>query len=274
MKITFIEKTAITVIFFVALLFVFPKNLFIGDISNLFTAVSLLFGILAGFFIAATLSNYFRLQSLVAEETTQLGTIYVKAVLLEPKIKKELEDAIDSYARAEFDYELHEYIDNTWREFENIVKATEKIKKRETSLFTNFIDSIARLSTIRQEISLTARKILGLGHWIVLIILAAMVIFLSYIMKTPTVTSSIFTVLISAATCLVLFLLYEIDSNFFAEERLAFTSFERVFHDIGKLPYYPEESIKKGRIKLKGKYRIGILESKKPIKRRIEIREF
>jgi hypothetical protein len=57
---------------------------------------------------------------------------------------------------------------------------------------------------------------------------------------------------------IILFLLNDVDGNTFAEEKLAFEIYQDVFVRIGKLPYYPEFSVLKGRIKLpKGKIRLG-----------------
>jgi hypothetical protein len=80
---------------------------------------------------------------------------------------------------------------------------------------------------------------------------------------------------LSTATCLVLFLLYDIDSNFFAEEQLAYHVFQPVFKEVGGLPYYTEISLKNRRVKLsKGKYRIGVYTNyPKTFEKRIEIRE-
>ena len=99
-------------------------------------------------------------------------------------------------------------------------------------------------------------------------------IFLVYAMRTQTLASSIFAVVISVIVCLVLFLLYDIDSDLFAEEKLGFSAFERTFIEIDKMPYIPQESIQNGRFKPKGKIRVGYFQDKKSLKRIIKIEEF
>jgi hypothetical protein len=275
MRFTFIEKALIVGIFFVILLFIFPKNLIIANVSDLFTVTAIVFGILAGFFIAAALSNYFRLQTLLSEETSYLVHLYNVCKILEPNLKKEITSAIDKYLIAAFDFELVDYVDKTWKEFNNILKVTDKIKPRDSDIYGSLLEIRGNLLRVRQEITLTARKIMGTDDWITLIILAAITIFLLYVIRTPTIVSSIFTVILSSSICLVLFLLYEIDSNIFAEEKLAFEMFQRVFEEIGELPYYPLISIKSGRVKPKGKCRVGIyINYPKSLEKRIEVREF
>jgi len=274
MKTTFIEKSGIMAVLFTALLFIFPKNINIPNVSDLFTATTVLFAILTGFFIAAVLSNYFRLQSLIAEETSLWCSFYEVSITIKPKIKAELGLAIDNYLRAAFDFELSEYVGKTWDEFDKAMKVTNRIRKTDTNMYVFLLGIKGDLKKTRQEIFLTARKIMERNHWLTLIILATIIIFLVYAMRPLGVTDSILTVLISSVTCLVLFLLYDIDGNIFAEEKLAFSSFERAFKEIGKLPYYPEESIKSGRVKPKGKYRVGVLLNKETLKREIHMVEF
>jgi len=275
MRLTFIGKSVIALVIFILILYIFPKNLVIPNASDMFTAAALLFGIIAGFFIAATLTNYFRFQSLVSVETGKLVSLYNTGILLNPTLKTKLLAAIDKYLIRAFDYELHEYIENTEKDFQNVIDVTKKVKKRDSDLFVHFLEIKGNIRETRQEIMLTSRKILGVGHWIVLIILAIVVIFLIYIMRAPGTASSIFTVLIATITCLVLFLLYDIDSNYFAEKKIGFDVYERSFLELGLLPYYPFESIKKGRIKPKGKCRIGTrIGDTNLMKRKIEVVNF
>ncbi|MFH1501123.1 MAG: hypothetical protein ABIE22_04235 [archaeon] len=259
MKFNFITKTLIVSVVFTILLYLFPESLFINNVSDLFTAVALLFGIISGFFIAATLNNYFRLQSLVADETAGLISIYKLVMLLSPKLKKQINRAIDNYLIDSFDHEFEVYVDKTWDEFDEICNVVSKVKKRETDVYSQLINTQNNLIRIRQEMTLTGRRIIGLSHWITLVVLAVTTIFLLFVMNEPTLESSIFTVLLSSTTCLVLFLLYEIDSNYFAEEQIAFSVYRNAFRELGNIPYYSELDIKKRRIKLpkKGVYRLG-----------------
>lgn len=259
MRINLWQKSLLVLIVCIILLFIFPKNLVISNISEIFSAVAVIFGIIAGFFIAATFTNYFALQNSIADEISNLVSFFEISALLNPKIKEELKEAIDLYLIRLFDYELYDY-DKTWPEFEKIIKiADENIKKTDTTLYGRYLEIEQNLKKVRQSAILSARRILGPAHWAILIILAITLIFLVYIMRDAGVFSSILTVLVSSAACLILFLLFDIDSNYFAEEKLAFDTYERAFEEIGKLPYYPAESLKSKRINPRGKYRLGIL---------------
>ncbi|MEM4153049.1 MAG: hypothetical protein QXK80_02965 [Candidatus Pacearchaeota archaeon] len=275
-RLNFLEKTIITTIIFAFLVLIVPVGFIKTDISiisAILTATTVLFGILAGFFIAATLTNYFRLQSLISEETAGLIALRDKCKVIDPKIAKEVEDAIDNYLIANFDYELIDFIDNTWQEFNEIQKLTEKIR-RDTDVYSSLMDTRENLLKNRQEIALTTRQIIGIESWIILTVLALINAFLLFAIRDSSLISSIFTVLLSSATFLILFLLYDIDSNLFAEEHIAYKIYHRVFKEIGKLPYYTETSIKSGRVRPpKGEsYRIGKYENfPKSLKKKIII---
>jgi hypothetical protein len=166
---------------------------------------------------------------------------------------------MDRYLIKLFDYELYDY-DQTWPEFENVIKISDQnIKKGDTNLYARYLEVEQNLKKSRKLAILSARRILGAAHWTILIILSITLIFLVYVMRDAGIFSSILAVLISSAACLILFLLYDIDSNFFAEEKLAFDTYERAFEEIGKLPYYPQESLASQRINPKGNYRVGLL---------------
>lgn len=272
-RLNFLEKTLIATIIFVILVLFAPTGFLKIDASTILTATTVLFGILAGFFIAATLTNYSRLQSLISEETASLIALRDKCQIIEPKIVKDVEDAIDNYLIANFDYELVDFVDNTWPEFNAIQKLTEKIK-RDTDVYASLMDTRENLLKNRQEITLTTRPIIGIESWTILIVLAFVNTFILYAIRDASIVSAIFTVFLSSATFLILFLLYDIDNNLFAEEHLAYKIYQRVFKEIGKLPYYTETSIKSGRTKPpKGEsYRIGKYENfPKSLKKKIVI---
>lgn len=255
----FIKKSILVVFLFILLLFVFPIGLFQGDTSDIFTFSSVLFGLLVGFFIAATLTNYFRLQTLVSEQTTALISLYQRCKNLNSKIKNEVTEAIDQYLIALFDFEFTDYVDKTSSEFDKLIAVCSHIEFGDSQLEASFYDFEQRLMGTTQEISLTARRLMEKSHWITLVLLAIANIFLLYSVRNDNWISAVLTVLLSSATVIVLFLLYAIDNNTFAEEKLAFAVFQQVFREIGQLPYYLENDVKQGRIILpKGKCRLGV----------------
>lgn len=262
----FIKKRLKRIVFYVVLLivlfsliFLVPINFIQTDVSSLFTATTVVWAIIVGFFMAAALTNYSNLQSLISSETAGLISLSHFVKFSEPSLGKEVNESIDSYVIKAFDYEISDYIDETESEFGKIMEIAYKVKNKDTNLFVGMVSSISDLIKCRQEISLAGRKIMNLSSWIVIAILTIINISLLYSIRSSEIISIIFTIIISLSMIIVLFLLKDIDSNTFAEEKLAFDIYQDVFREIGKLSYYPEISIAKGRIRIpKGqKVRIG-----------------
>ena len=134
-----------TVIFFSALLFVFPQNILFEHSSEILTVSTFLFAIFVGFYIAASLTNYTNLQKLVAVETSNLMALYDACRLLEPRLAKNVAETIDTYLISSFDFELIDSVEKSWGEFDEICKVTTKIKKKESNIFTVVLELIKSL---------------------------------------------------------------------------------------------------------------------------------
>lgn len=231
------------------------------DASTILGAISLLFAILVGFFIATATTNYLQLQSLVAAENSGWSTIFNLGVLLDPRARKRLADAIDLYVIATLNFELIDYVEKTVPAFARVISVLDSVRPKQkdfSALIQNFHDEKAQMVEARQEIPLAARRIVTLKHWIVIGSLAALVVILLFLLRDGRYLSSIVIGTLSAACYLILVLLYEIDGNFFAEEKLAFDNVQMVFQAIGKLDYYPSYALRQNRIHdLKKPYRTG-----------------
>ncbi|MBS3094945.1 hypothetical protein J4474_04725 [Candidatus Pacearchaeota archaeon] len=250
---------ALVLVVLIVLLFLIPANFMQSDISNLFTATTVVWAIIVGFFMAAALANYSTLQSLISSETAGLISLSYFVKFIDPLLSKKVNEEIDNYVIRAFDFELSDYIDKTRADFDNILKAAYETKNKNTGLFSEMVSSIRDLIKCRQEISLAGRKLMSLSSWVVISILTMINISLLYSIRSLEIISSVFTIVISLSMIIILFLLKDIDSNTFAEEKLAFDIYQEIFREIGKLPYYPEISIDKGRIQIPSgqKVRIG-----------------
>lgn len=262
----FIKKSLPRIIFYMIFLIILiflillvPTNFIQTDVSSLFTATTVVWAIIVGFFMAAALTNYSNLQSLISSETAGLISLSHFIKFSEPSLSKEVNESIDSYVIRAFDYEISDYIDETETEFRKITELAYNVKDKDTNLFTGMVSLIGDLIRYRQEISLAGRKIMNLSSWIVIAILTIINISLLYSIRSSAIISTVFTIIISLSMIIVLFLLKDIDSNTFAEEKLAFEIYQDVFREIGKPSYYPEISLAKGRVRIpKGqKVRIG-----------------
>lgn len=224
------------------------------DTSKMLSASSTLFSILAGFFIASAMANYLRLKTLLSSETGVLFSMYRLSDVIDKSLSEDIANKIDKYIIAGFDWELDEYIENTQKEFSDILDVyKEKEMKLDSEkehfalefLTNNFSD----LPSIRNEISVVAKTTLNKQYWTLLIVLGFLTI-LSVMFGTDlTFISIASSVAVSVAVVFALFLLNEIDRNKLNESDIAFSMFNQLLESIGKLPYYLEADIKSGRVR-------------------------
>lgn len=257
-----IVKFIIPVVAFI-IPFVVPSYHFAYS-QDLLNVISLLFVIILGFFIAAATSNYLNFQSCLAEENSALITIFNITKLVAPSSAEKIANLIDHYVIKTLDYKIGDYADYTQKDYDEIVKNIDKLKidkksLESSSLFSYMHEVKSNLLKVRQNVFQAARKVMYSTHWAILVLLALVIEFLLLSERDGGVFMSIIMGIVTVALYLALVLLYEVDSNIFLEEQLAYGDPQKVFEAIDKLPYYPEMAIKYHIIKNPGpKYRIGI----------------
>lgn len=242
--------------------FLLPVYDFTFDIPTLLTVVSLIFAILVGFFIATATTNYLRLQSLVVDEDSTLISIFNLTKIVQPSSISKMRDVIDRYAISALDFELIDYVRKTQKEFGEVLSTIDEISPQDEKgleLFGNLQDKRGEIVRARQEITLVAKRVVTPLHWMVLIFLAILLIFLLLALRDGNWVASLITSALSLATYLVLVLLYEVDSNIFLEELLAYENSQQIFQAIGTLKYFPNHALNNQRIKAPEEdYRVGI----------------
>jgi len=220
------------------------------DVGTILTIISLLFAILAGFFIATATSNYLRLQTLISDEDSNLISIYRYVKIIDPRMASAVSDAIDKYVIAGLDYDLLLFATPTRKLLEDIVNVVEKVKpsdERGLALLQNLHSEKSELFTTNQEMALTAKKIVSPRHWLILIILAVLIAGMLLSLRNGSYMSSVVVSLSMVAVFETLLLIRAVDSNSFLAYQLAYENVQHIFVSIDKLPYYPASAFKEYR---------------------------
>lgn len=242
--------------------FVLPQISIHDESGILLTAVSLLFAILVGFFIATTTSNYLRLQSLIADANAGLISVYNLMKGIDPSKVPPLEQAIDEYMIAALDYELLDYTDKTKKEFNRVIEianTAEPKGERSMALFSELHARMDELFTNDQEIALTSKRIVTPRHWFIIVLLAVLLGISLLSFRNGGFLISTFIGVMFVTIYHVMALIHEIDSNLFLSTQLSFEDPQQVFYWIGRPDYYPEYALKKGYAKPKSDtYRVGV----------------
>jgi len=235
---------------------------FTFDIPTLLTVVSLIFAILVGFFIATATTNYLRLQSLIVDEDSTLISIFHLTKIIQPSAISKMREVIDRYAISALDFELFDYVHKTQKEFGEVLSTIDELSPQDEKgleLLGNIHDNRGEIVRARQEIAMVSKRVVTPLHWMVLIFLAVLLIFLLLALRDGHWVSSFITSILSLATYLVLVLLYEVDSNVFLEELLAYENSQQIFRAIGTMKYFPHHALKNQRIKAPEEdYRVGV----------------
>lgn len=255
----------VTPLVLIILPFVLPYFKVQIDLSSFLTVVSLLFAILAGFFIAGATSNYLRLQELVSQEDAKVVSLYHLAHKIDSVAGENMADAVELYTMKSLDYELVDYAAHTEEELKGILEEIDKVEAHDETGF-ELIGLLHQIKSdmfaIHQEMYLTTQTITGPHHWIILVALSGMTIFMLLELRVPgDLFISSLVAMLSYAIFQILSLIYELDSNLFFAKKLGFKNAQQVFRGLNRSRYYPAYALKKKYVKNPIKpYRVGELE--------------
>ncbi len=271
-----INKLLISLAVFTTFLFFIPSESISSDLGNtVLTVVAFLFGIIAGFYIVVTTTDYNSIKSILASETAGLISLHQNVSIYDKQSADQLSILVDKYIRKTFDFEIIDYAKGSQEEFEGIKKFITElpIKNELSSVHQNIMSTMNNIIVARQQLTILGTKSLSIFQWAVLFVLAIFFITLLYGLRSGELLFDIITVVISSSLVLILLLIRELDMYIWNEETFSFTIFENVLKSIGQLPYYPAESIKNKRVHPGEKeYRIGTLvNDSKSLDREIEI---
>jgi hypothetical protein len=270
----------ISIIVFVILLFIIPCSFISRESGNtLLTVLAFLFGIIAGFYIVVATTDYNNMKGILAEETAGWIALYQNVLIYDNRIAAQLSTLLDAYIIRAFDFEIIDYAKSTGIEFKSIQRLIGKLPIKNqgnlSGVYEKILDVMNGVIMARQRLTVLGTKTLAIFQWIVLISLAILFVITFYGLRTGDLFFDVATVAIASSVVLVLLLIRDLDLYIWNERTFGYDIFENILRSIGKLPYYPFESISKKRlIPNEKEYRVGILiDYPKSLKRKIEIRK-
>jgi len=268
----------LSVVLFVGLLFVIPNSFISADLGNtILTVVAFLFGIIAGFYIVVTTTDYNSVKNILASETAWWISLHQNILIYDKESASTLSLLIDKYIRDAFDFEIIDYAKSTLPEFEVVKTFVRKLPYKEnlSSVHQNIRSNMDVIILARQQLIVLGTKTLSSFQWTILWALATLFIFSLYGLRTGELFFDVVTVVISSSIALILFLIRDLDLYVWNEQTFGFDIFQGVFKSIGQLPYYPGESIVERRVHpMEKEYRVGTyINFPTSLERKIEIRK-
>lgn len=238
------------------------------NIKLILTVCSFLFGVIAGFYIAHLLSRFQRYTTLASEEAGSLENIYKFSEILGKKYAEKMSNLIDNYVAGAFDYEFYEYPERLSKQYFAFFEPLKKTKARtpeKKEAVEQMYDTLEILTKTRKEmIALGGGNRLKISQWFILIILASVLIFCLFYIRTDEWASLLSTALLSSAIVSIFLFIRDLNNFEFADHTILFDVHQRVFDLIGKPRYYPIDSLEKRMLKIpKNKdYRVAYFNKK------------
>lgn len=250
------------VIFILAVLFI-PIFRPITNIDVILTIATFLFAILSGFFISRLGSRYDQIRTLVSSEDAYFLSLYKNAQIYGGEFAKKIGDLIDQYYIASFDIALTNYgYKHNSKYYLQMWDELAVIKKyRSESAYQNLADTLTSIEEFRNTAATVSKEKLGTGHWAILFLLTAIILFSIFCLRTDAFYFQVITVLFSTVLILVLLIIRDLQNLMLGGQALLEESGQEIFELIGKPRYYNKYFLDKGRNsvpKFVKEYRLGL----------------
>ena len=221
------------------------------DIVTLRSASTLLFGILAGFFVAFLLNRFAAIRSLLTRESTMLMEIYKLAQAFGPEFAQRTADKIDTYLIVRFDGQNYFHFTSRGRDalfsiFEDLGKVDLGNTQNLTTMHRHFVTTLREAISLRRETIVTGTITVSRLQWCPLILLATTLVVTLFYTKSDTMLSTILTGMLAYSIFLVLYVIKDLSDLNLGGDFLKYETIERVFEYIGKPRYYPASYFRAG----------------------------
>ena len=214
------------------------------DIATVRNISTLLFGILAGFFIYFLLSSFAAIRSVLTREGSMLMELYKLSQAIGPEFAARAAERIDRYLIVRFDEENYFNFTSRGRDalfsiFEELITVDIGNNQNLTTMHRHFVTTLREAISLRRETIVTGTITVTIVQWASLLMLAMILIATLFAMKSDTLFSSILTGMLTFAILLILYMVKSMSDLKLGGDFLKFETIERVFEFIGKPRYYP-----------------------------------
>lgn len=253
--------SAVLFLLIVAFLFFLKLNESSNILNLLLTISTFLLGIFLAFAVSERQNRIERIRENDSKERGMLESLYYLSAIFGQKTQKRIADIIDDYLTSTLDYYIWDYY-KTEKDFSEIMKTIESLNpktRKQEEVFGSMLTLLTDIEQTRnQSIAIIDDK-LATFEWVILLLLSGTIIASTFLIPEKSILSTIIFGVIDFAILLLLLFLNNLDNLSWKEEERIFEPYQRTFETIGKLRYYPDGVIERGRVKLhKGKtYRIA-----------------
>lgn len=241
---------------FIALGAIILVDIFLPQFDNtdnveiILTLSTFLFAILAGFIISRLTSRFDGIRDHISGEDATLLSLYKTCQHIDAKTAKRLGALIDEYYIYSYDFSLSESQKPYKYTAPILLKMWDTIgkvdKRKHGSAYQVAVNHLAALEQDRNGAAVNATERLGMGNWLILLILAGIILISVFFIRTDLFYSHFITVALSSVLVLVLLIIRDLQNFMLGGKSVLEESGQEVLELIGKTRYYNESFVRRG----------------------------
>lgn len=234
------------------------------EVEIILTISTFLFAIFASFFISRSNSRYDQIVELVAEEDAHWLSFYKTAVFFGKDFVDKIRELINNYYVVAYDFDAGDYYKYNAKYLHAIYDELDEVEISNNTKAQNTLSFMAELlagieRNRNRSAVLTIERITK-GQWAVMCLLAAIILFSVFYLKTPELYSQIIAVILSTTIVLILLIIRDLQNLRLSGSSVLEESGQEIFDYIGKMRYYHKKFIDNGSMKIPKyvkEYRMG-----------------
>lgn len=237
-KSTTVRGTALSLVIFSIVAYFVPGHGSSDEIELVLTITTFLFAIITGFFLTHTYSRYNQIRVFAGTEDSLMLSLHRSAALLGPRIAKKYTNLIEDYYLESYDWMLGEAYKETAPIFLSLYEPLVKETRLNDAVVQHVLGLLGQIEIQRTELASYASERIKAGHWCVQLLLAGIIIFCIFYLRTPDVFLQLVSVVLCSTIVLIILIILDLDSLRISGSLLLEESGQEVLEYIGKKRYY------------------------------------
>tara|TARA_Y100000310_G_C20680025_1_gene815367 strand:+ start:524 stop:1372 length:849 start_codon:yes stop_codon:yes gene_type:complete len=247
------EGAILSVIIFGLLAYFLPGRGMDDLVLALLSVSSFLFGIFVAFSISDRHSRQKEMRETLKMSDANILNLYQLSKVMNKNIHKKIQKLIDNWLTSTLDYFLkdHHKTDKNFHKLYLYVLNIKPETKKQSLIYGEMISHLTLQTESNKRVRYLAQDKITVAEWTSILILAGIILFSLFYINTNTIFSILLVTLLSTTLVTILLVLRDLDALYWKEQKWIWDPLTSLFKEIDLLPYFPQEVINNGRVKIK-----------------------
>lgn len=217
----------------------------------LLAPVVVLYSLFVSFVISAQRARYNEFFEYNRSESSVLYSLHVFSEALKAEQRSQITNLIDRYLIMQMDYRLKDFkeTDRGFTDLAEYLVALKVSRSEQTEAKDKILDLIPSAQEKRYNMQTLISEGVARSEWVTILSLYAITIYSFLMFKTPDIVSVLIGALVCTASTMLVLILHKLDSlSYRSSEKIA-EPIQRLFIDLGLMPYYSRPMLASGRVK-------------------------